>query len=711
MASIDYDSRSKSIRISNECNAKLANATVGIKVNDQRVPGDYNVDSNGCLNLVINNISCDSIRIFGTDRSHSGQEFASQSCGSSKPSLPQISLNKVAVTAEQHARFYANREVESFNLGDANIAYNYILGMIEAERKIPQSNLYNSALRDGSANGLASGTPVGEAQGELDGTSSGLFYGKNSVTVQYRQRALNPSAEAEWKAVANNEMPSYSGGSYNGGKTTDYTSLMSTKSEIVRSQIRDNVLRQAILNRNPEFDIGTSWFNKAFAFDSFKSKYSNSDQMKYFNKLVEEYENGSEAQEQYANTFARTYANVIDEKIEKEVKSRNQVALKNGYNDASSALLMLAYNQGFNTSFESSAQQAARTTFAKSYPVAYQQAFKQQSQYLDNNSEIENLEVAIVDSEGKNEFVIGQPITLKILKMVNIGRKTETLKIKLSKSIEAEETITVKGLSQSVNVEFKDIAFISPTAKLDKQPVQVCVGQTCSDQTIELKWENQIKGLAKKGVTEKAAKELSAFIRGVLLDEWKRVYNDNKDQGSSDYDKLVNVPGQKTGAYSVDPKTYLAQFFKTMDKNKATPGFKEQVVKIGDEYLNLKFAMLNPEQATSKFVNGGRKMSIKLNNETEAKDLYYREVPDDQKAAVLEQYNAQQANLYSWVKSDAVLEKQMSDCMSKSKKKVVSCVTFMDEDESKYFRQWNLGNKPMTDQLNALNKAQTNKAK
>lgn len=707
------------------CNDKYRNIELGIKVDNARLDGDFKSDSSGCLTFSLRVNSCKDVRIFAIDTAHSGQEFYEGSCrtsggGSSggsgpgtggtvtKPSLSSDDMKNVRTTAENSAREFANAEVKNMDLAPANYAFNYILGLLQADRDFtPGSKLYESAQTQGAEIGSQQGTPHGNTSGMNAALSAGTENGMNQVTEQYRQMALNPSGAKNWTAKADPTLPSYSGGSYTGSAETSEFHILSQKTYQVRSRINNSDLDSAILNKDVDFDIGTTWFNKSRAFENYKLKFSGSDHMRYYNKLAEKYENGSEAQNLFGDVFSATYKAVIDEKMEKVVKVRNnQEAFTQGRNDGALMIQTLAYNQSYNNSFVSSAQEAARTAFASSYPKAYSSAFTKKEQFLEKNSVIEGLQVDIVDSEGKKEFVIGQPVTLVIKNMINIGRMSETLNIVLSESINAKETLTVNGLSQVKDQKFIDIASISPVAKLGKSEVKVCVGIACSQHMIELKWENQIKGLAKEGVDDKAAALLSAFIRGALLDEWKKVYVDYQDSSSNGktiYDKLENVAGKQVGEYIVDKKSYLGLFFEAMRVNKSAPGFKARVMKIGEEYLALKKAMLDLNFAKEKVRSGGIKIIAQLANDTSPKEYRLNQLPSDQQDVALNAYVDQMNEFYQQIENDPVLKKQMSDCTSKSKKSTVSCVQFLDNEENKYFKAWTLGNANMVQKLTELN--------
>jgi len=701
---LEYNASSKRLEIRNLCNPSFPNATLGIKAThegrEERIANNISANSQGCFSITLSDVSCDSIRVYVTDVSHSGQKFAELKCSShTVPELPMADLQKVRNEADNKGRFYANKVAEAYNHGRANYAYNYILGIQRANETLSGSPSLMAAQDRGSQDGESNGAPVGANKGTTDGQYQGSEIGTSHVTQQYRSILASP-VDAKWKATADATPPSYSGGSFNGGMMTDYSQSLerSTSSDISGL---DSELQSAIRSRNLDFYKGISFFNVYFALSNFRSNYP--DQAAYFDNL-NKFGNADEARNLYDRVFSQSYSEVVDDKILRKIQAVNQSAFNDGFNAAKQALIEVAYGEGYNSGYNSAAIAAAKAAFAKSYDQSYKTSFEKRVQYLENHAEIENIVTSIVDSEGKEELVIGQPVTLLVKSITNIGRVGGTLDVELGQSIVAKATINVSGLSQVKDLKLENIATISPTAKLGQQPVSLCIGGACTNQSIELKWENQIKGLTKKGVTEKASAELSVFIRSVLIDEWKELYKANKGQGQSIYDKLVTNSQTGKGEYTLNPKSKLATFQTAVKSNLSVPGFKEKIKTLGEDYLRMKGAMVTTEVAAHSIVDG--LSSAKVTDASGSLvELKYDKMTPEQKKEALASYQQQQNELQAWVNSSPVLVKQMDGCTAKTKNNsLVSCIGFMNEEESRVdnYRQWMLSNTLMKKFLAAI---------
>lgn len=702
---LHYDVKEKTVRINHLCNSHFSNATLSIKATkdgrEERVAENFRADSSGCLNLELKNIVCDHLRIYATDSGRSGQEFAKEKCTSVLLKKQVVDLDKVRREAENKGRFYANQVAARYDGGLANYAYNYAMGLRQAESQWGGRPQQLPSYEEGSSIGRREGALIGDAQGRNDGTSTGVNMGITQVTQQYRnilrenQKGISP----QWKASMDATVPAYNIGSYSAGKNTEFKDFLI--GEINQSPLQSyGSLKQLVFERNLNLDhyVGDVFWKTLFAFSDFESKTEYKEQAAYYHKLTDaEYENAASARQTYVDIFTQVYSDVIKEKIAKEIQESNSRARSAGYQAAQVALSNVAYNKGYNEGYTQSAQSAAQKAFATAYTVAYDKAFKERVRYLDNNSVIEGIEAKFLDSENKEEFVIGQPVSLHILSLTNIGRKGGSLEVVLKGSLEAKEKVEVKGLSQVKNIVFKDIGKIDPSSQLGKQIIFICISGVCFDQSLELKWSNQIKGLTKQGVDSQASEDLAQFIRGVLLNEWKEIYKSNPGQYKSNYDLLKNeatativVPTSKLGEFEKTVKAYIKSAGKTVDIS----SFTQKIIRIGEDYLAMKNAMLSPDVAGRLWSMGMSPAKVKQ-NDGQLQEKMINKMSPEEIDIVKKDFMTQQEELARWVRSDRVMQKQMEGCWSKTRRQEVSCVGFVSEEESRVdnYRQWGLGNR------------------
>lgn len=713
---INYNPMLNRLEIHQYCKPNFKGATLAIKAlngnKDQVIAENIHASKQeGCFSIIINTVTCEKIRIYATYPAEINGQFYLEDCATTANEAPkktQADLEKVRNEAENKGKFYANRIADAYDAKAANYAYNFIIGVQAEENLFANSPHAQSAKMSGYNAGKSKGVSPGKLKGEDDGNTLGSSRGTLDVTGQYRSRLDSPE-DKNWAASKDSKIPSYTAGSFPGGLNTNYLDHLSQDSAAYISGLPSS-LRQAIMDHNNNFHVKLDLFNLLFAFDNFKSQYP--EQTAYYQNLSQ-HENAAEAQRLYESVFTQEYTDIVDDKILKEIKKQNDKAQADGFNAAKEALVHVTYNKGFNEGYEAAAKEAAAIAFNSAYTKSYQTAFDNRVKYLNNNAEIEGIVTSIVDSDKKQEFVIGQPVTLIINEFANIGRKGGTFEVTLSESINATTTIEIKGSSRAKNVEFKDIANISPSSKLGQQPVQICIDDKyCSKQNIELKWENQIKGLTKTGVSEKASNDIALFIRGVLLDEWKEIYKSNPDPSpnstkASPYDKLGKVYDKKINQYVsglVDyPKSKLGLFEKAITENLKVPGFKEKIQVLGEDYMRMKHSMLSPEAAARSLIDGFATAKVKV-SEAETADLLFSKMTEAQQKEAMQGYADQQNQLFAWASADAIRTKQLSGCISKVKNQEVSCIGFMTATEAlgNNYRTWGLGHKQMNNILKMI---------
>jgi hypothetical protein len=393
--------------------------------------------------------------------------------------------------------------------------------------------------------------------------------------------------------------------------------------------------------------------------------------------------------------------NVPDAKVFCEKK--NVAAEQSGYQAAKNALLIVSKNEGFNFSYNETAQKIAGETFPHAYSTSYMEAFTTYAAELDNGTQLTTISVDIVDSEGKTEFVIGQPMTLQIHEIVNIGRKGVRLPVKVSHAgTETNQAVDIKGISRNRGITLANIATVPSSSVLGTQPVKVCVGEICIPKSIEIKWDNQIKGLSKAGIDAEATRNLLVFIEGELINEWKEIYRKFPAQYQSLYDRTGAGGTLNLVEFG---KTRLGQLDKVVKGNLAIAGFSEKIVTLAEDYQMLKLAMLDGDAAFDKIEQGFRPATVTSSDGTKV-ELFFSKMSPEQKQEAKGSAIQRQMELASWVKSDAGRSSKMTNCGRDSEN--LPCIGFINKKAAKSdaYRIWSLGNSHMTKILNAA-KAKT----
>lgn len=562
-------------------------------------------DQMGCLQAVLTGVkSCDGVilrignKTLAKDAKDERYLFMvpGPSCGSSnsqdKPSEPTqelADLDKVRKTAENKARQFANTVASNFKQGKSNYLYNFIVGYEAGLDAESNKSYYNKAFAEGQASGLKQGTESGYAQGAEAAVSIAEDKARKDV---YGQISQSLDASKEVTPAPDQNIPAYAGASNSLGSLTlsnvmssdDTRKMIAKKFSEAGFDLSDFQLN-AVIERSMNLrhilsDLEPEW--------AYNSHLKSSDVSEYVEDLKRK-GNATAALEAYETQFKDVYWSVIDDKVAKKIVQPQPLAQQSGYLTGLSLVTLVAQSQGKDAGYISAYKPASQKGFLATYPTVYGANFNAHVSRLDKSMEINSAQASLTDAKGGTQFVIGQPVNLAVGSVVNLGKISGSVAVSISGAMNAETTLHVKGRSRNKDQVVENVGRISPTASLGTQKVEIKIAGITISQNLEITWANQLNALTTVQDPQ-ALEDLSSFIAGALLKEWKDVLN-NKAVVQN------QILYRDAKAY---PKSLMGQFETLAAKLKAK---NPQVVnQIGLKLQKIFFSMLT-EASVQNYAN------------------------------------------------------------------------------------------------------------
>lgn len=621
-------------------------------------------DQMGCLQAVLPGAeACDevSLRVKNMkSKEDSRQEYQvpGQYCGQppGKPSAPTqelADLDKVKKTAENKARQFANAVATNFKQGKSNFIYNFIVGYEAGLDVDTNQNYYKKNFAEGQIAGIRQGIDSGYERGVEAATFSAKEKSKKDVYAQITQ-SLDASKEVP--LAQDTVIPAYNGESNSLGRVS-LSQLMS--SDDTRKMIAKKFLEagydladfqvNTVMNRSMNLHHILSDLEPAWAYTA---HLKNEDASQYVEDL-KKMTNAAAAISAYETQFKEVYWSVVDDKIAKKIVQPQPQAQRSGYEVGLSLIAVAAQSQGKADGYASAYKPASQQGFAVTYPTVYSTNFNSHAGRLEKSMEISGVQAAITDAKGGAQFVIGQPVNLAVGSVVNLGKASGAVDVVVSGAMTAKSSLQVKGRSRNKDQVIANIGRISPTATLGTQKVEITIAGLAVSQNLEITWANQLNALTTVQDPQ-ALDELSSFIAGAVLKEWKGVL----------LDKTVVQNKILYRDPTLYPKSLMGQFENLAVKLKAKN--PEVVNQICLKLQKIFFSMLSPASV----------------------DNYAQTwLP---KTADPEAFKKTYSDARAEVSADPVLSVLANGCID-SNKNAVSCVASINMKSNEDYNKWATG--------------------
>ncbi|MCK6598290.1 MAG: hypothetical protein L6Q37_08000 [Bdellovibrionaceae bacterium] len=488
----------------------------------------------------------------------------------------EIESAKVKNYATQAANFFANRVVDIYGKVE-NYKYNFYLGFRKAAalytnlglsvQNLPQ---YSSGKQLGLTQGYQQGFNSGKAKGESDG----IYFGQKAAAARFRSAVGNSNSLDVTPGDAPNGndfeglTPSLSNpdirtsiSNYNNDFYNELRSGYSFDTEVDFDSDLNGRLYGASIDisdfynwNNYKNEVLLSYWKSENAFSLFlskrliKSSSVDYNKVKANNELVAKYKeitdptlykDAEQNKQIYKSAFVNQYDNVIDDKWNNEVygKTNNSAQIRGEFY-FTQAIQSYAQTVGYNEGYVQKYTKASKDGYSKVVGTAYLNKFDQTVNYYTNNAVFEDLQMELVNQEGKKFFAIIDSVIPVVKNIVNLGKVSGKLTVSISSTSgvlnsAANTTLEmeVPSLSQLKNSQpFGTISQISSQAIADGN-YQVTMATSAGNQTlpIEVSWFQTIRQVTKDSAQRQQilVKYLSNTL-GKEMTDMKSVFKKNK---------------------------------------------------------------------------------------------------------------------------------------------------------------------------------------
>lgn len=488
----------------------------------------------------------------------------------------EIESAKVKNYATQAANFFANRVVDIYGKVE-NYKYNFYLGFRKAAalytnlglsvQNLPQ---YSSGKQLGLTQGYQQGFNSGKAKGESDG----IYFGQKAAAARFRSAVGNSNSLDVTPGDAPNGndfeglTPSLSNpdirtsiSNYNNDFYNELRSGYSFDTEVDFDSDLNGRLYGASIDisdfynwNNYKNEVLLSYWKSENAFSLFlskrliKSSSVDYNKVKANNELVAKYKeitdptlykDAEQNKQIYKSAFVNQYDNVIDDKWNNEVygKTNNSAQIRGEFY-FTQAIQSYAQTVGYNEGYVQKYTKASKDGYSKVVGTAYLNKFDQTVNYYTNNAVFEDLQMELVNQEGKKVFAIIDSVIPVVKNIVNLGKVSGKLTVSISSTSgvlnsAANTTLEmeVPSLSQLKNSQpFGTISQISSQAIADGN-YQVTMATSAGNQTlpIEVSWFQTIRQVTKDSAQRQQilVKYLSNTL-GKEMTDMKSVFKKNK---------------------------------------------------------------------------------------------------------------------------------------------------------------------------------------
>lgn len=384
----------------------------------------------------------------------------------------EMDPKKVKIYAEQAANFFANRVVEIYGKVE-NYKYNFYVGFKKAAsfysnlgisiQNLPQygygqknglSKGYEDGYSHGQQKGIQEGTSVGrqdavdrfyaavENSGSLDvnagagpdsanypGTNPSIanpdlnnkFTTYNNDYYQELKSGLNFDAEVEFDSDLN-------GNIYGGNVSlSDYYSWNDYKNEVLFSYWKSENALNLFLSKK---------LIKSTSVDHNKVK-ANNEMIAKYKEITDSnlYKDADQNRRLFRSTFINQYDDVIGYKWNKEVYDKsNYAAQSRGEYYFTQAIQAYAYDVGYQNGYIENYIPRNIQGYRHSVGPAYVKSFNETVNYYSNNPVISEVQLDIVNQDGKKSFSVIDNIIPVLSRVVNAGKVAGKLIVRIQQN-------------------------------------------------------------------------------------------------------------------------------------------------------------------------------------------------------------------------------------------------------------------------------------
>lgn len=510
----------------------------------------------------------------------------------------EMDPRKVRNYAEQAANFFANRVVEIYGRVE-NYKYNFYVGFKKAAalynnlgvsvQSLPQ---YNYGYQNGLIKGRDEGFSRGQQQGNQDGSSMGRqdavnrFYSAidnvsqldtniGAVPDGSQYRPTNPSLTAP---DMNSRL-----GKYNDQYYQEIRSGMGFDSEVdFDDELSDMVYGRRIglgdyysWNDYKDEVLYSSWKGEN-ALNLFLSKrlIKNSsvdyNKVKVNNELValykeitdpEIYKDAAENRRIYRAAFINQYDDTIVGKWNREVYQKtNYSAQARGEYYFTQAIQSYAQDVGYNDGYIRNYGPSSLDGYRQTVGPAYRQSFSQTVTHYSQNPVLGEIQVSLVNQDGKSTFAVIDSVVAVLNKVVNAGKVPGKLVVQIqphqalnngsNKTIE----IDVPGLTRLTSRQVLGVVSQVSTAVQPDENYQIQVRTNTGTLSMNMgvSWHQTVQQIGRD--TPQRQQVLVQYLSQKLGQEFKdmvSVFNRNRYK----HEPQVTLAGKFVAAYiSLSPQ-------------------------------------------------------------------------------------------------------------------------------------------------------------
>lgn len=487
----------------------------------------------------------------------------------------EMDPKKVKIYAEQAANFFANRVVDIYGRVE-NYKYNFYLGFKRAAAlytnlgiSIQNLSQYSSGQQLGLSNGYQEGFRSGQQKGLQDGN----YLGKQTAISRFKNAVGNdsdlnvtpgsgPNGQDFQGLVPNISNPDLAVKLQ--GFNSDYYSEIKSEynfdSEVDFDSDLSGYVYGASISLGDYYswndyknDILFSYWKSENAFNLFLSKRliknssvdynkvkANNEMLAKFKEITDssQYKDAEENRRIYRTTFINQYDDVIGTKWNREVyQHSNSSAQARGEYYFTKAIQAYAYDVGYKQGYSANYTARSIEGYQSSVGPAYFQSFNDTVNYYSQNSVIEDVQLLLVNQDGKNTFAVTDSAYVILTSAVNYGKMGGKIRIQLPSntllSPVANSILEVElpGLSKTDKSQnLGVIGNVSTEVKADEQE-NVTLKTNLGNKLVVLSspWKQNVQQLAKNAPAKQQI--LAQYISTNLGKEMvamKSVFKKNK---------------------------------------------------------------------------------------------------------------------------------------------------------------------------------------
>jgi hypothetical protein len=488
------------------------------------------------------------------------------------PSLPAYDIRKVENSADDHARCVANAVVGLYGRAEA-YRYSFYQGFRSGLALFDLSNLgqvrNSTEYREGYNRGEPDGERAGSRAGDEQGREMGSRKAAQDVTARY-------SAIIDQNQPPDLSKPS-SGSNFEGLRA-DISDPESIEARIisVNQEYRNEMMRLQFENdgdryvwndwndnwslityyrwgTNYQFELVNSAYRDDWAFDLFRRQgFSRCrDQSDYYSKITNSstYSNADEAGRVYRRIFKREYDRVIDSKWVNVIRQGDTSATLRGIFYGNKVARDYAYDLGYKTAYRLSYTHSSATAYNSVYTISYNDRFDAEVRRFEGSVIPRFDEGYLIGADGeKNSIVVGMPIGIDLVRVVNLGRQPGEVSVSVQgtevDSPVAKKISLMPSSSLKEGRKQENLGLVSANVRPDQEmQVIMRVGNESKAGTIRNDWK-MLVSIAGERQLQVQQMQLN-YITTQLLEEVKKnyggVFNNWQDKDESLLKRTVEV--------------------------------------------------------------------------------------------------------------------------------------------------------------------------